>query len=58
MGKRLDRVSDYVDRLIAARLDWTRSPEGRKQLGPGSPTVPGLQDLYAVRDAIDVAKRK
>jgi hypothetical protein len=45
-------ICSYVETLIKARVAWAASPEGRKQLGPGSPTVPGLQDLCSVRDFI------
>jgi hypothetical protein len=56
MGRKLDRVADFVDRLIAARLAWANSCEGRRVLGPGSPTVPGLQDLYAIKHVIEQVK--
>lgn len=42
----------FIERSIQNRLEWANSEAGRRALGPGSPTVPGLQDLYAVLDWI------
>lgn len=52
MGRKIDCVERYVTALIDARLKWAASDEGRRVLGPGSPTVPGLQDLYAIKNRI------
>lgn len=43
--KEREKVMKFVQALIDARLVWANSAAGRKVLGPGSPTVPGLQDL-------------
>lgn len=47
-----DKMHAWLLSMIEARLQWADSPEGRAELGPGSPTIPGLQDLYAMRDKV------
>lgn len=44
-----NKVIAFIDQMIKARLDWANSPEGRKALGPGSPTIPGMQDMCVMR---------
>lgn len=46
--KERERLRKIVLRLIKARREWANSPDGYEKLGPGSPTVPGLQEYYAV----------
>ncbi len=60
MGAKRERgeILLRVEAMIKARCEWATSPEGRKALGPGSPTVLELQDLYAVRDFIHARAAK
>lgn len=43
----------FVEASIQNRLAWAASDDGRRQLGPGSPTVPGLQDFYCILAWLD-----
>lgn len=55
----VEKMMAHVDMMIGARREWAESDEGRKTLGPGSPTIPGLQDMYAMRDyLVQLAKIK
>ena len=46
----VEKMTARVQTMINARLEWAASDEGREKLGPGSPTIPGLQDLNMMRD--------
>lgn len=43
----------FIKASIKNRLAWANSEDGRRVLGPGSPTVPGLQDFYAILSFLD-----
>lgn len=45
-----EKMMARVVMMIDARRAWAESSEGRAILGPGSPTIPGMQDLYAMKD--------
>lgn len=53
-----EKILDYINDRIQARLLWAESSHGRKALGPGSPTIPGLEDMsfieYFVRTGKDL----
>ena len=34
----------YIKLCIERRHEWAKSPDGYRRLGPGSPTVPGLEE--------------
>lgn len=42
----------FIEASIANRRAWAESDEGRRALGPGSPTIPGLQDLHFILEWI------
>lgn len=44
---------EFIKASIANRRRWADSEEGMKALGPGSPTIPGLQDLCFILDWIN-----
>jgi hypothetical protein len=43
-----DQISKYIRLCIEKRQEWASSEDGYKKLGPGSPTVPGLQEYYQI----------
>lgn len=45
---KLRKIARFLECSIDNRIVWASSPEGVSVLGPGSPTVPGLQDLYGI----------
>lgn len=55
MGGKAERkaLRRFVEQSIKNRLDWASSKDGHRVLGAGSPTVPGLQDFYAILAFID-----
>jgi hypothetical protein len=38
------KIAAYIRDCMAARREWASSEEGRRKLGPGMPTIPGLQE--------------
>ena len=54
MKHRTDEIVAYIERRMRERREWAASEDGRKILGPGSPTIPGLEEydriLRFVRD--------
>jgi len=46
----VEKMMARVQQMIDARREWAESDEGRQRLGPGSTTIPGLQDMHAMRD--------
>lgn len=62
MGARKERQAfrEFIEASIANRRAWADSDEGRRVLGPGMVTIPGLQDLHFILDWINArdAKRK
>lgn len=49
---------EFIEASIANRRAWASSEEGYKALGPGMPTIPGLQDLHFILDWINARDRK
>lgn len=41
-------LAAYIRKCIDLRMDWACSPDGYQSLGPGSPTVPGLQEYFQI----------
>jgi hypothetical protein len=41
-------IAEYIRQCIEARRAWANSDEGYAKLGPGSPSIPGLQEYYQV----------
>jgi uncharacterized protein YodC (DUF2158 family) len=37
-------IAAYIEQCIELRHEWASSPDGFARLGPGSPTVPGLEE--------------
>jgi ferric-dicitrate binding protein FerR (iron transport regulator) len=54
MGAKKERKAfrEFIEASIANRRAWADSEDGRRALGPGSPTIPGLQDLHFILDWI------
>lgn len=48
-----ERILKYIEQMEKDRRAWAASPEGIRQLGPGSPTIPGLQDMYQIMAFIE-----
>lgn len=48
-----EKIRQFVRSCIDARLEWAQSEDGRRVLGPGSPTVPGLQEYYTILAYLD-----
>ena len=44
MKPTLRQIENYIKKCMKERRAWADTPEGRKKLGPGSPTIPGLQE--------------
>lgn len=47
------RILDFVKRRIDERRKWAESEDGKKTLGPGHPTIPGMEDLEVIRHFIE-----
>lgn len=60
MGARKERKAfrAFIEASIASRRAWANSDDGRRVLGPGSPTIPGLQDLQFVLEWINARDAK
>lgn len=60
MGARKERKAfrEFIEASIANRRAWAESEDGRRALGPGSPTIPGLQDLHFILDWIKARERR
>lgn len=54
MGAKKERKAfrEFIEASIANRRAWAESEDGRRALGPGTPTIPGLQDLNFVLEWI------
>lgn len=50
-------ILEFVNELIDARYEWAQSPDGRARLGPGMPTIPGLEEWFRVRDYIETGSK-
>lgn len=50
MGKRPKRkqIAAFIRQCMDERRAWASSPDGLRKLGPGSPTIPGLQEYDQV----------
>jgi hypothetical protein len=60
MGARKERKAfrEFIEASIANRRAWAASDDGRRALGPGMPTIPGLQDLHFILDWINARDNK
>lgn len=60
MGARKERRAfrEFIEASIKNRRSWASSEDGVRALGPGSPTVPGLQDLHFILDWINARDAK
>ncbi len=41
-------LASFIRQCIEERQAWASSPEGYRELGPGSPTVPGMQEYFQI----------
>lgn len=53
----VDSIFEFVQQLIDQRREWADSEKGREVLGPGSPTIPGLQEYHRVLDYIETGSK-
>lgn len=60
MGARKERkkFKEFIEASIASRSAWASSEDGRRVLGPGSPAVPGLQDLHFILEWLNARDTK
>lgn len=49
-------IERFIVKLMRERRNWADSPEGRKELGPGSPAIPGLQDMQRILKFVQTGK--
>lgn len=59
MSARKERKAfrQFIEASIANRRAWAESEEGRRALGPGMPTIPGLQDLNFILEWLKARDR-
>lgn len=43
-----EEIISFIERCVEERQSWACSEEGYKRLGPGSPTVPGMQEYTRI----------
>ena len=60
MGAKKERQAfrEFIEASIANRRAWADSDDGRRVLGPGMATIPGLQDLHFILDWIKARDAK
>ena len=56
--KEREKLRRFIRASIENRLAWARSDDGVRTLGPGSPTVPGLQDFYVILAWLDARDKR
>ena len=42
------QIAKYIRYCIEKRQEWASSEDGYKRLGPGSPTIPGMEEYYQI----------